>query len=143
MIIHDSTNRLYFFSFQYDKGDKVHLNLVYNTYIHTYIHTYIRGWVRKFCHRYYNFVNKHDRLLYYTLTERATFLLYNDVKIIPVKNKYIEIDILKDTWGKTNGTFSRICEYYCVRFMRHIVITTDQIFSIFTVINNSIFRKAM
>ena len=103
----------------------------------------IRGWVRKFCHRYYNFVNKHDRLLYYTLTERATFLLYNDVKIIPVRNKYLEIDTLKDTWGKTNGTFSRICEYYCVRFMRHIVITTDQIFSNFTVINNSIYRKAM
>ena len=106
-------------------------------------HLGLRGWVRKFCHRYYNFVNKHDRLLYYTLTERATFLLYNDVKIIPVRNKYLEIDTLKDTWGKTNGTFSRICEYYCVCFMRHIVITTDQIFSNFTVINNSIFRKAM
>ena len=65
----------------------------------------LRGWVRKFCHRYYNFVNKHDRLLYYTLTERATFLLYNDVKIIPVRNKYLEIDTLKDTSGKTNGTF--------------------------------------
>ena len=104
---------------------------------------FVRGWVRKFCHRYYNFVNKHDRLLCYTLTERATFLLYNDVKTIPVRNKYIEIDTLKDTWGKTNGTFSRICEYYCVRFMRHIVKTTDQIFSNFTVINNSIFRKAM
>ena len=77
------------------------------------------------------------------IPERATFLLYNDVKIIPVRNKYLEIDTLKDTWGKTNGTFSRICEYYCVRFMRHIVITTDQIFSNFTVINNSIFRKAM
>ena len=98
----------------------------------------VRGWVRKFCHRYYNFVNKHDRLLYYTLTERATFLLYNDVKIIPVRNKYLEIDTLEDTWGKTNGTFSRICEYYCVRFMRHIVITTDQIFSNFTVINNNV-----
>ena len=24
----------------------------------------IRGWVRKFCHRCYNFVNRHDRLLY-------------------------------------------------------------------------------
>ena len=94
----------------------------------------IRGWVRKFCHRYYNFVNKHDRLLCYTLTERATFRLYNDVKTIPVRNKYLKIDTLKDTWGKTNGTFSRICEYYCVRFMRHIVIITDQIFSNFTVI---------
>ena len=72
----------------------------------------------------------------------ATFLLYNDVKIIPVRNKYLEIDTLKDTWGKTNGTFSRICEYHCVRFMRHIVITTDQIFYNLTVINNSIFRKA-
>ena len=103
----------------------------------------IRGWVRKFCHRYYNFVNKHDRWLYYTLIERATFLLYNDVKIMPERNKYLEIDTLKDTWGKTNDTFSRICEYYCVRFMRHIIITTDQIFSNFSVINNSIFRKAM
>ena len=101
-------------------------------------HFELRGCVRKFCHRYYNFVNKHDRLLYNTLIERATFLLYDDVKIMPERNKYLEIDTLKDTWGKTNGTFSRICEYYCVRFMRHIVITTDQIFSTFTVINNSI-----
>ena len=103
----------------------------------------VRGWVRKFCHRYYKVVNKHGRLLHYTLIERATFLLYNDVKIMPQRNKYLEIDALKDTWGKTNGTFSRICEYYCVRFMRHIFITTDQIFSKFTVVNNSIFRKAM
>ena len=103
----------------------------------------LRGWVRKFCHRCYNFVNRHDRLLYYTLIERATFLLYDDAKIMPERNKYLEIDALKDTWGTTNGTFSRICEYYCVRFMRHIFITTDQIFSNFTVINYSIFRKAM
>ena len=103
----------------------------------------IPGWVRKFCHRCYNFVNRHDRLLYYTLIERATFLLYDDAKIMPERNKYLEIDALKDTWGTTNGTFSRICEYYCVRFMRHIFITTDQIFSNFTVINYSIFRKAM
>ena len=103
----------------------------------------VRGWVRKFCHRCYNFVNRHDRLLYYTLTERATFFLYNDAKVMPERNKYFEIDALKDTWGKTNGTFSRICEYYCVCFMRHIFITTDQIFSNFTVTNNSIFRKAM
>ena len=103
----------------------------------------LRGWVRKFCHRWYNFVNRHDRLLYYTLIERATFLLYNDAKIMPEINKYLEIDALKDTWGKTNGTFSRICEYYYVRFMRHIFITTDQIFSNFLVINNSIFRNAV
>ena len=103
----------------------------------------IRGWVRKFCHRWCNFVNKHDRLLYYTLIERATFLLYNDAKIMPEINKYLVIDDLKDTWWKTNGTFSRICEYYYVRFLRHIFITTDQIFSNFTVINNSIFRNAM
>ena len=92
---------------------------------------------------YYNFVNKHDRLLYYTLIERATFLLYNDVKIMPERHKYLEIDALKDTLGKTNGTFSRICEYYCVRFMLHIFINTDQTFSNFTVINNCILRKAM
>ena len=103
----------------------------------------LRGWVRKFCHRWCNFVNRHDRLLYYTLIERATFLLYNDAKIMPEINKYLEIDALKDTWGKTNGTFSRICEYYYVRFMRHIFITTDQIFSNFLVINNSIFRNVM
>ena len=103
----------------------------------------LRGWVRKFCHRYYKFVNRHDRLLYYTLIESATFLLYNDAKRMPERNKYLEIDALKDTWGKTNGMSSRICEYYCVHFMRHIFITTDQIFSNFTVINNSIFRKAM
>ena len=103
----------------------------------------IRGWVRKFCHRCHNFVNRHARLLYYTLIERATCLLYNDAKRMPDRNKYLEIDALKDTWGKTNGTFSRICEYYCVRFMRHTFITTDQIFSNFTVINNRIFRKEM
>ena len=82
-------------------------------------YTCIRGWVRKFCHRCHNFVNRHARLLYYTLIERATCLLYNDAKRIPERNKYLEIDALKDTWGKTNDTFSRICEYYCVRFMRH------------------------
>ena len=59
------------------------------------------------------------------------------------RKKYLEIDALKDTWGKTNDTFSRICKYYYVRFMRHIFITTDQIFSNLTVMNNSIFRKAM
>ena len=54
----------------------------------------------------YNFVNRHDKLLYYTLIERATFHLYNDAKIMPVRNKYFEMDALKDTWGKTNDTFS-------------------------------------
>ena len=66
---------------------------------------HIREWVRKFCHRCYIFVNRHDRLLYYTLIERATFLLYNDAKRMPERNKYFEIDALKHTWGKTNGTF--------------------------------------
>ena len=103
----------------------------------------IRGWVRKFCHRCYNFVNRHDRLLYYTLIERATFFRYNDTKIMPERNKYLEKGTLKDTLGKINGTFSRICDYYCVRFMHHIFKTTDQTSSIFIVINNSIFRKAM
>ena len=28
------------------------------------------------------------------------------------RNKCFEIDALKDTWGKPNGTFSWICEYY-------------------------------
>ena len=66
----------------------------------------IRGWFRKFCHRCYNFVNIHDRMLYYTLIERATFLLYNDAKTMHEQNKYFEIHALKDTWGKTTGTFS-------------------------------------
>ena len=66
----------------------------------------IRGLVRKFCHRCFNFVNIHDRLLYFTLTERATFLLYNDAKIMQERNRYYEIDALKDNWGKTTGTFS-------------------------------------
>ena len=64
------------------------------------------GWVRKFYHRCYNFVNRHDMLLYYTLRERATFLLYNDAKIMHERNKNFETDALKDTWGKTTGTFS-------------------------------------
>ena len=72
---------------------------------------------------------------------RATFHLYNDAKIMPERNKYFEIDALKDTWGKTYGTFSIICEYYGVRFMGHIFINTDQIFSNFTVINYSILEK--
>ena len=45
-------------------------------------------------------------LLYYTLIERATFFLHNDAKRMHESNKYFEIDALKDTWGKTNGTFS-------------------------------------
>ena len=68
--------------------------------------TDLRGWFRKFCHRCYNFVNIHDRLLYYTLIERATILLYNDAKRMHEQNKYFEIHALKDTWGKTTGTFS-------------------------------------
>ena len=44
--------------------------------------------------------------MYYTLIKRATFLLYNDAKRMHERNKYFEIDALKDTWGKTNGTFS-------------------------------------
>ena len=67
---------------------------------------FLRGWVRKFCHRCYNFVIRHDRLLYYTLIDRATFPLYNDAKRIHKRNKHFEIDALKDTWGKTNDTFS-------------------------------------
>ena len=47
----------------------------------------LRGWVRKFCHRCYNFVNRHDRLLYHTLIERATFLLYNDANEMHERNK--------------------------------------------------------
>ena len=70
------------------------------------VSVHIRGWVRKFCYRCYNFVNRHDRLMYYTLIERFTFLLYNDAKRMQERNKYFEIDVLKDTWGKTNGTFS-------------------------------------
>ena len=66
----------------------------------------IRGWARKFCHRCYNFIYRHDRLLYYTLIERAKYLLYNDAKIMHDRNKYFEMDALKDTWGKTNDTFS-------------------------------------
>ena len=53
----------------------------------------------------YNFVNRPYRLLYHILIERATFLLYNDAKIMHERNKYFEIDALKDAWGKTIGTF--------------------------------------
>ena len=35
------------------------------SFLTKYIKTYIRGWVRKFCHRCYNFVYRHDRLLYF------------------------------------------------------------------------------
>ena len=45
----------------------------------------LRGGFRKFCHRCYNFVNRHNRLLYYALIERATFLLYNDAKTMHEK----------------------------------------------------------
>ena len=48
----------------------------------------VRGWVRKFCHMCYNCLNRHDKLLYYTLIERATFLLYNDAKTMYERNKY-------------------------------------------------------
>ena len=41
-----------------------------------------------------------------TLIERVTFLLYNDAKEMHERNKYFELDALKDTWGKTNSTFS-------------------------------------
>ena len=47
-----------------------------------------------------------NRLLYDALIERATFCLYYDAKRMHERNKYFEIDALKDTWGKTNGTFS-------------------------------------
>ena len=53
---------------------------------------------------------RHDRLLYYTFIKRATLLLYNDAKTMHKRNKYFEIDALKDTWGKTTGTFSCTCE---------------------------------
>ena len=53
-------------------------------------------------------ITRHDRLLYYTLIKRATFLLYNDAKIIQERKKYFEIDALKDTCGKTTGTFLEI-----------------------------------
>ena len=65
----------------------------------------LRGWVRKFCHRCYNFVNRHGKLLYYTLSENATFLLYNDAKILNDRNKYLEIDGLKDTGIKPLSQF--------------------------------------
>ena len=59
--------------------------------LHSAVYNLIRGWVRKFCHRCYNFVNTHDRLLFYPLIERATFLLYNDAKIMHERNKYLNI----------------------------------------------------
>ena len=65
----------------------------------------VRGRVRKFCHRCYDFVNRNNGLMYYTLIERATVLLYNYVDIMHERNKYFEIDVLKDTWGKITGTF--------------------------------------
>ena len=51
-------------------------------------------------------VNRHGGLLYYTLIEKDTFLLYNDAKIMHERNQYFAIDALKDTWGKTIGTLS-------------------------------------
>ena len=86
------------------------VNLIDRWLEYLYVRCSVRGWVRKFCHRLCNFVNRHDRLLYYTLIEKATFRLYNYAKLMSERNKYSEIDALKDTWGKTNGTFSRICE---------------------------------
>ena len=77
-----------------------------NDPVNVHLRSIIRGWVRKFCHRCHYFVNRHDRLLYYTLIERAAFLLYNDAKIMHERNKYFKLDALKDTWGKTNSTFS-------------------------------------
>ena len=67
---------------------------------------YIRRWVRKFCHRCYNFIYRKERFLYYTLIKRSTFLLHDDAKTMQERNKYFAIYALKDTWGKTNGTFS-------------------------------------
>ena len=67
-------------------GDK------YKNNINSEVFPNIRGWVRKFCHRCYIFVNRHDKLLYDTLIERATFLLYNDAKRMPERKKYFEID---------------------------------------------------
>ena len=70
------------------------------------IKTRIRGWVRKFCHRCYITINIHDWLLNYISLERATFLLYNDTKPMPRRNKYFKLSVLKDRWGKTTGVFS-------------------------------------
>ena len=59
------------------------------------------------CHRCYYFVNRHDRLLYDTLIERATFHRYNDAEIMHEGNECFEIiNALKDTWGKITGTFA-------------------------------------
>ena len=84
----------------------LHIFFLARSVFKTLIKCIVGGWVRKFCHRCYNFVNRHDRLMYYTLIERATFFLYNDAKRMHEGNKYFEIDALKDTWGKINDTCS-------------------------------------
>ena len=65
-------------------GNDFIANAISNVFIYMNV-CIVRGGFRKFCHRCYNFVNRHNRLLYYTLIERATFLLYNDVKTMHEK----------------------------------------------------------
>ena len=60
-----------------------------------WLEQYYEGESEKFCHKCYNFVNRHDRLLYYTLIERVTCRLYNDAKIMHERNKYYEIKGVK------------------------------------------------
>ena len=76
-------------------------------------------------------INRHNRLLKYTLLERATFLLYNDIKPMSKRNKYFKLSVLKDRWGKTTGTFSRNCEPCIVSFMCCKFITAGHILFIF------------
>ena len=83
-------NRRYVCAFFISLSIAQTLDIALNSYLT------IRGWVRKFCQRCYNFVNRHDRLLCYTLIERAAFLLYNDAKIMHERNTYFEIEDLKD-----------------------------------------------
>ena len=75
-----------------------------HTHTHTHTHTHnVRGWVRKFCHRCFSLKLLIDMV---DCCIKATFLLYNDAKIMHERQKYFEMDALKDTWVKTTGTFS-------------------------------------
>ena len=49
-------------------------------------------------------LNRHGRLLYYTLFERVTFCLYNDTEIMPNRNTLLKLVVCV-----TTGMFSLTC----------------------------------
>ena len=89
---------------------KSNLAMYLATYLDLRHYLEVRGWVRKFCHRCHNQNNAygHDRLVYYTLIERATLFLYNDTKIMHNRNTLhvFELFVLKDICDVTTGMFS-------------------------------------